>query len=175
MRGGRLVCRSLRLAPAVAPAAALLLAAAPAYCDPFGDLIGPLVTRLAAGLIAEVCIIPIEAVAYWHFLRISGYLAFGTSLAANVASFAAGWAVAFALSASSGLGWEDRPGSVFARAAVGFAVLLVVELPIVLGLNRSHRDRRRVLNVAVGVNLCTYIAARIFILALFPRLVGEVR
>ncbi len=78
-----------------------------------------------------------------------------TSLVANVASFAAGWVAALVL-----VGMDAAP-----KSAVAVALLLGIEVPIVVWLNRSYPNRRRLVWVAVLVNLGTYIAARAIILS----------
>ncbi len=145
----------VRLATTVAGVA---LVGGGAWADPVGGLmtgLGTLATKLAVGLGVESLVIVVEFLVYRLVLKLTWGKALITSLVANVASFAAGWVAALVL-----VGMDAAP-----KSAVAVALLLGIEVPIVVWLNRSYPNRRRLVWVAVLVNLGTYIAARAIILS----------
>lgn len=140
-------------------ATSALLVAAVVWAD---DLFGPgdiaILQRFGLALLLEPCIIFVEYLVFLHVLKLQRSVALGTSLLANLASFAAG-----RLAAGVALGWP-RP----AKEALGIALLLCIEVPIVYGLNFRSVPRRLLFWTAVFTNLGTFIVARGIILGLAP-------
>jgi hypothetical protein len=153
-------CRNWPYAPGVrlvAWTAGLgLLAATAAYADAL-----PPRANLAAFLaVLEGGILLVEALTYLIALRLGWRGALLTSAVANVASFLVGLPVQMLTAPIAYL-----PAL---RWLVGFAVTLGVEVPLVVRLNRAYPRRRRLIVVAVIVNLVTYTVAAWVLLSIYP-------
>ena len=139
---------------ALSAATMLLVAGQTAYCDQFGGVgfytFG--IVKLLVFSCAEVAIVLIEALVFNLALQMDGGSAFLTSLVANVASAAIGVMII--------------PSKTAAEIPVGLLVVLVVELPIIVLLNRDYINRGRLLKVGAITNVITYLSAAGLILAL---------
>ena len=106
-------------------------------------------------VLIEVAIVIVEARVYQRVLGLHPRRALWSSLAANVASFLGGIGltlvgVSYALFGASG----EPPFA--GHFMFGLAVTLIVELPVLLVVNRDFGDRGRLLRAALITNLLTY-------------------
>lgn len=136
-----------------------LLIAAMAWADGFLDVTP--IARVLVGLALEPAIILVEFLAFLFVLKLKWPTALGTSFVANAASLAVGWYTAVLLSSVF-----SAPRAL--KEVVGLVLVLAVEVPVVVGMNRRYADRRRLVWTAVVANVCTYVAARAIILGYAP-------
>jgi len=132
----------------------MLLAGECAWADPFGPGPWRFLEGVSIVFVLEPLVVLAEALAYTKFAGLRFLRALGTSFVANAASYLAGVLFWFAVSPS------PLSGSLAGREArwvLVIALALVVEVPIVVGINRRTVDYKQLRTCAIYANCASCI------------------